>query len=284
VLAARGAACSAWTAALFACVVLPAGCKRRHVPVTAIPELGYPACGDGGAGDRQGVVAGEGRLRSGPFSNEKNVVERFTLERTACGFTFRSRQEWPLAISDVEVRYDEHLTPSWAWKRMTIAGSTRADGNADTRRYEMRTGEVFIKRRDAQGAITLEHLLPGGRMSVPEGARVAAVVGPGRGILTAWLQRSALHVGEKRRDLVLDFREMVEELEMAALERNPDLFEPSLGKTVRVYTFFGRETVFADEHDVVIGDLAGLRPSDTLSTPEPEPLPMYGAPDPSSMP
>ena len=51
-----------------------------------------------------------------------------------------------------------------------------------------------------------------------------------------------------------------------------------------MYTFFGRETVFADQDDVVIADLAGMRPSDSLSTPEPEPLPMYGAPDPRNTP
>jgi hypothetical protein len=163
---------------------------------------------------------------------------------------------------------------------MTIAGSRRADGNADIRRYELRTGDVFIKHRSAEGALTLERLLPGGRMTVPPGARVAAVVGPGRGVLTAWLKRAKLPVGTKVRELVLDFREMVETLEMGALERNPDQYEPSYGKVVRVYTFFGRETVFADQDDVVIGDLAGMRPSESLSTPEPEPLPMYGQPDP----
>ncbi|HEY4013425.1 MAG TPA: hypothetical protein VGM06_08810 [Polyangiaceae bacterium] len=258
-----------------------AGCKRRHVPVAAVPELGYPACpmGDGGVDDPGAEVA-SGHLRSGPVSNEKNVVERFDLRRTACGYTFRSRQEWPLAISDVEVRYDPELAPIWVWKRMTIAGSPREDGSADIRRYELRTGDVFIKRHSPDKPLVLEHLLAGGRMAIPPGARVAAVVGPGRGIITPWLERSHLAVGDKRHDLVLDFRDLVETLEMAALERNPDLFEASLGRTVRVYTFFGKETVFADEHDVVIGDLSGLRPSDSLSTPEPEPLPTFGGADP----
>ncbi len=133
-------------------------CHRKHVPVESAPELGYPACGD--AGTQAGAPVASGHLRAGPFSQEKNVVERFGLEKTPCGFTFRSRQEWPLAIADVEVHYDEALTPIWAWKRMTIAGSTRADGNADIRRYEMRTGEVFIKHRDAQGVVSMEKLLP----------------------------------------------------------------------------------------------------------------------------
>jgi len=257
---------------------LLSACKRKHVPVDAVPELGYPSCGagDGGAA----ITVGSGHLRSGPYSQEKNVVERFELERTPCGYTFRSRQEWPLDISDVEVHYDANLAPLWVWKRMTIAGSTRPDGNADTRRYDLRTGEVFIKRRVASGEVFREKLLPGGRMTVPEGARVGAVVGPGRGVITAWLKRARLPVGGKTRELVLDFRDMFETLEMAALERNPDRVEPPPGRILRVYTFFGRETVFADDNDVVVGDLAGMRASDSLPTPEPEPLPTFGGADP----
>jgi hypothetical protein len=252
------------------------------VPVNQAPELGYPACGVGDAEAGQPVATGH--IRSGDFSQEKNVVERFELRRTACGFTFRGRQEWPLDISDVEVRYDASLAPIWAWKRMTLAGSLRPDGNADIRRYELRAGPVFIKRRDPSGEVTLEKLLPGGRVRVADGARVGAVVGPGRGILTPWLKRAKLPVGAKIHELVLDFRDMVETLEVAALERNEDRFERSIGKTVRVYTFYGKETVFADEEDVVIGDLAGMRPSDSLGTPEPEPLPTYGGADPEHTP
>jgi hypothetical protein len=267
-------------AVALACVVAaPSGCRRRHVDVSAIPELGYPACLDGGV-DEHGVTIARGHLRSGPSSEEKNVVERFELDKTSCGYTFHARQEWPLDISDVEVRYDASLSPIWVWKRMTIAGAPRPDGNADIRRYELRTGEVFIKRRDAGGEITLQKLLPGGRISVPEGARVGAVVGPGRGVITAWLRRARLPVGGTTYDLVLDFRSLVETLEMGTLERQPDLYEPSYGKKVRVYTFFGRETVFADDDDVVIGDLAGMRPSHSLKTPEPPPLPTYGGADP----
>jgi hypothetical protein len=263
--------------------VAVAGCKRKHVPVDSVPELGYPACADAGADDAA-VVVGRGHIRSGPLSNDKKVVERFELNKTPCGYTFRSRQEWPLDITDVEVRYDANLTPIWAWKRMTIAASRRPDGDADIRRYELRTGNVFIKRRDAAGILTLEHLLPGGRMKVPEGVRVDAVIGPGRGVLTAWLRRSKLRVGGKTDGLVLDFRSMLESLEIASLERNEDRFETSLGKRVRVYTFYGQETVFADDDDVVIGDLAGMRPSESLDTLEPEPLETYGGADPAHTP
>jgi hypothetical protein len=258
-----------------------AGCRRKHVSVDAVPELGYPACpGEDGGGTDASTLVARGDLRAGPLSAEKNVVERFELRRTSCGYVFRSRQEWPLQISDLEIRFDAALAPIWAWKRLTIAGAQRADGYADTRRYELRAADVFIKRRDAHGELSFEKLLPGGRMALPAGARVGAVVGPGRGMITAWLRRERLPVGAKIRTLVLDFRDLLETVEMAALERNEDQWEPSLGRSVRVYTFFGRETVFADEDDTVIGDLAGMRPSATLSTPEPPALPMYGLPDP----
>jgi hypothetical protein len=248
-----------------------------------VPELGYPACLANGTRDMGEVVA-RGRLRSGPSSQEQSVVERFELQRTACGYTLRARQEWPLDISDIEVRFDANLTPIWAWKRMTLGASSRPDGNADIRRYELRTGEVFIKRRDPGGELTLEKLLPGGRMRVPAGACVGAVVGPGRGVITAWLKRASLPVGGKTKELVLDFRAMIESVEMGTLERGPDQFEPSLGRSVRVYTFFGRETVFADDSDVVVGDLAGMRPGESLTTPEPPPLPTFGGADPTGTP
>ncbi len=284
--------------ALAACAlaIFAFGCHRKHVPVESGPELGYPACGDAGQ-EQEGAVVASGHLRSGPLSQEKNVVERYELRKTACGFVFRGRQEWPLSIGDVEVHYDAELNPTWAWKRLTISGSKRADGNADIRRYEMRASEgtdgtsaalpqrgpgqvVFIKHRDAKGEVTTEKLLPGGRMRRREGARVGAVIAPGRGVLTAWLRKEKLPVGGKTAELVLDMRDLLESLEMGTLERHEDMYEPSIGRTVRVYTFFGRETVFADETDAVIGDLAGLRPSDSLQTPEPAPLPTYGGPDP----
>jgi hypothetical protein len=284
-------------ASVFVLAALLPGCRRKHVPIDAIPELGFPACRSEGSdpvaasddagvalrahGDAGAIVAA-GHIRSGPWSQEQRVVELFSFQETSCGFTFDGHQEWPLAISDVEVYFDRAFTPLWAWKRMTLPGSKREDGSAEFRVYELRTGDVFIKKRDASGAVTRERLLPGGRMSIPAGARVGAVIGPGRGLLTAWIRRAKLPVGGKARELVLDFRDALESLEVATLERSEDLFEPSFGKKVRVYTFFGRESVFADESDAVIGDLAGMRPDSLLDSPEPEPMPTYGVPTPSA--
>src|ERR1700733_5377611 len=86
--------------AVLACGLTLLDCRRRHVPVDAAPELGYPSCADGGLAS--GFVVARGHIRGGPLSNEKNVSERFDLERTACGYTFRSPQERALDIRDIE--------------------------------------------------------------------------------------------------------------------------------------------------------------------------------------
>ena len=201
-----------------------AGCKRKHVPVDAVPELGYPACGDAGATSRDASWR-RGACAPGRSRPRRTSSSASTLRRTACGYTFRSRQEWPLAIADVEVHYDASFTPIWAWKRMTIAGSKRADGNADIRRYELRTGEVFIKRRDAKGVVTLrEAPARAGACPCPPGAqRRARSWGRGAGSSRRGCSARSCRSGGKTQELVLDFRDMVESLEEGTLERNADL-------------------------------------------------------------
>jgi hypothetical protein len=267
-----------WRLCFVVAALLLGGCKRKHIAVDSVPELPYPKC----EGARETVA--KGKLRSGPVSREKDVVERFELARTACGYVFAARQEWGLSATDVEVIFDDKMAPLRAWKRMTIPGSPRPDGHADIRRYEMRSSELSIKKKTPEGETLFEILKVGGKTPPPAGTKPAAVVGPGRGVMTAWLKRAKLPVGGKARELALDFRDMVERLEEVTLTREADLDEPSLGRKVRVYTVYGRDTVFADDDDVVIGDLAGLRPADSVKTPEPPPVKMYGDPDPVGTP
>jgi hypothetical protein len=268
-------------ATLCVSVAFVAACKK-HIPVTSVEELPYPAC----SADAAAVApVASGHMRAGETARERDVVERFDIERDACGqYVYTGREEWHLMGADVEVVYDAEMKPLRAWKRMTIPGVARPDGDADVRRYELRTKSPSITRRDKDGNVTYELLKIGGKTPPPEGTRVAAVIGPGRGVLTMWFKQAHLAVGQKRRDLVLDFREMVETLSDVTLTREPDEFEPSLGRNVRVYTIYGREPVFADENDVVLGDLAGLRPSASVSAPEPPPIPTYGRPDPIGTP
>jgi hypothetical protein len=264
-----------------AALVLVAACKK-HIAVTSVEELPYPAC-SAEVGTPAPIASGH--LRAGETARERDVVERFHVDRDACGqYVYSGREEWHLMGADIEVVYDADMMPLRAWKRMTIPGVTRPDGDADIRRYELRTRNPSIKRRDKDGHITYELLKIGGKTAPPEGTRVVAVIGPGRGVLTMWLKHAHLAVGEKRRDLVLDFREMVETLSDVTLTREEDEFEPSIGRNVRVYTIYGREPVFADENDVVIGDLSGLRPSASVTAPEPPPIPTYGPPDPIDTP
>lgn len=272
-----------WSVLVVGALLAATGCKRKHVAVDSVPELGYPTCPASDAAALSTRVAA-GHIRSGPFMREQSVVERFEIDETGCHIVFKARQEWPRAVADVEVVYGPDLLPLRAWKRMTVPGSNRPDGLADIRRYELRTPEVTVKRRNPDGEILYEILKPGGKTKVLPGAKPMAVIGPGRGVISMWLRRAKLPVGGSVRELVLDFREAVELLEEATLKREEDRFEASLGRNVRVYTFYGRESVFADENDLVIGDLAGMRPSDSVEAPEPPPLPMYGEPDPVNTP
>ncbi len=250
-------------------LLVSAGCRRKHVSVATVQELPYPSCSDGGTAEGEALAAGS--LRAGPTANEPSVVERFELRRRDCLFVLTARQEWLRQSSDVEVVYDREMLPLRAWKRMTIPGVSRSDGNADIRRYELRGPEVTITRRVSGGPRTYEIL---------RGERPSVVIGPGRGTLTPWIRRAHLQPGGAVREHVLDMRELLETLRPVTLRRDPDLYVPALGRTVRVYTVYGRESVFADETDAVIGDLAGMLPADRVSTPAPLPMPRYGEPDP----
>lgn len=210
---------------------------------------------------------------------EGTTVEDFELRKKGCLVVLTARQEWARGASDVEVVFDEELRPLRAWKRMTVPSSTRADGHADTRRYEMRVVPPTMKHRSSEGEITFDAI---------RGGRPEAVIGPGRGVLTAWIRRANLQVGEKVRVPVLDFREMLEVVRDVTLRREEDRVEPATsafpGRRLRVYTVYGREAVFTDENNVVVGDLAGLRPSNASMGPEPPPAPTFQPPDPAHTP
>jgi hypothetical protein len=201
------------------------------------------------------------------------VVERYAIKRRGCLVAVELRQEWPLGTSDVEVLYDQNLLPLRIWKRMTLPGIERAGERADIRRYELRSDPVSVKMRSMNGHIGFEQLL---------GGKPKVVIGPGRGLISMWIQRAKLEVGQKVRELAIDVRGL-EKIELVTLLREVDMDHPELGH-VRAYTFYGRETVFVDERDMVVGDLLGLRADRVLKTPPPIALPQYGTPDPVNTP
>lgn len=257
--------------ALVAALLSPA-CRRKHLPVSSVPQLPYPQCG--AAPLPAGEVIAEGHLRSGPFSVEQLVNERFSLRQRDCLYTVTVRQEWPRGIADVEVVYDRAWQPLRAWRRLTVPGAPRPDGMADIRRYELRTPTITVTRLH-NGARSYEVL---------RGDRPTVVLGPGRGLITAWIRRAHLGVGDRVREVALDIRGALETVRPVVLRREPDQYMAEYGRTLRVYTVYGRESVFADEHDVVVGDVAGLRQDAVLRTPAPPALPLYGAPDPVNTP
>ena len=220
--------------------------ERKHIPVESLPALGAPTCASLPRAPDAAPIAGA--LRSGPTHKEKDITERYAVAHEGC-VVFRGRQDWALGGTDLEIVYDGDFTPLTVWKRMRIPALKDSASRAEIRRYELRTEPVGIERKAPDGHLSYEQL---------KGGRPRAVIAPGRGSITMWLQRARLAPGERVRELVLDARAL-EKIEPVTLMREPDMDHKDLGR-VRVYTFYGRETVFADEHDRVIGDLAGMRP------------------------
>ncbi len=252
--------------------LLQAGCEGclKRAPVEAVDRLPYPSCGEGPL--PEGEVIDHGHLRSGPESRDHHVVEYYEVRRRACLYSITVRQEWPLGTAEVEVLYDDAWLPLRVWKRMTMP--TRHGHIEDIRLYDLRTTPVSMTRSSEDG---IEHFHL-------RGARPVAVIGPGRALVSAWIRANDLEVGETTRGPVLDFREMLERIDTIALRRDPARSVPSLGGDVRVYTVFGRESLFFDEEFHLLGDLGGLRPDAILETPPPEPQPRFGAPDPIGTP
>jgi hypothetical protein len=253
------------------------GCLKRP-PVESVERLAYPAC-EGVSELPEGRVLASGHLRSGPLMRDHAVVERWELRERACLRVMTIRQEWPMGISDVEVVFDQDYRPLRVWKRMSmpsVPGQRRAP--PDTRLYELRTTPATMSRASEEGRDFYAFRAPS----------PVAVVGPGRALLGAWIrQHLDLAEGETVRGPVLDFRRPVERIETISLRREADAVMPDVAGPsghVRVYTVFGRESVFTDDEGNVLGDLAGLRPHALLTTPEPAELPSDEPPDPLGTP
>lgn len=235
-------------------------------PVPA--PLPYPEC------EGQGAVApnllASGELRSGPWMREKAVRERFRIEDRGCVIAVRSRQEWPLQVADLEALYDSNWRPLRVWQRLSLP-----DGQGrEYRLYELRSDPPTRSFRNARGELERRRL---------KGARPEALIGPGRGLLGAWIRAANLPVGGKDRRPALDFRAFPRVREVT-LKREADRWEASMKRRVRVYTVFGREAVFTDDDNVVIGDLAGLRPEASLPETKPPTRPMLPEGDPRHFP
>ena len=257
-------------AGLALAAVLCAACEPPRSEVSSGRDFPYPTCN--GRVPGEGTVLAAGRIRSGPFSRAHDIVETFEVRRRDCLHVATAHQEWPGGITDTEVVYDHAWKPLRAWRRTAIPGTE--DGRPEIRRYDLRQLPVAMKRLEADGTM---------RRYTVRGQTPDVVVGTGRGLIIPWILRERLSVGGVARGRVLDIREDIERIQDGALRRDPDRDDPDLGR-VRVYTFYGRESIFTDDHDVVVGDLAGMRVDRVLTSPAPPALPTYGTLDPVNTP
>ena len=249
--------------ALLACISPP---RER---LTELAERAYPTCAEGEAAAPERRAQGE--LRSGDAMASENVRERFSIGPRDCHVVLEARQEWVMSTTELEVVFDRDLLPLRAWKRTTSAGPQPIARRTDVRSYDLRATPVEMRRRTPEGVLELFRV---GRL-VPR-----AIIGPGRGLITAWLWRARLEVGGRLREPVLDIRERIEIVREATLMRLPDQHVDTLGRTARVYTIYGREPIFADDDDVVIGDLMGLVSPDHATGAAPVEIETDGPADP----
>lgn len=252
-----------------ALVALLAGCPRLpRERVDSVPDRPYPTCDEAAPLATFAPVTGE--LRSGPVMRDDTVVEHFEVAARGCHVVFFMRQEWALGATDIEVVYDADLNPLRVWRRATGPGPQPVAVRTEVRRYDLRGERVEMLQVSGDG--TRAPFLVG--TGIPR-----VVLGAGRGLITMWLRRSHLEVGGRVREPVLDIRETPERVRDVTLMRLEDRDDAVLGR-VRVYTIYGREPIFADENDTVIGDLMGLLPGDRVTTPRPAPIESDGPPNP----
>lgn len=238
--------------------------------VEALPESPYPTCPEQGASR----ILYDRELRAGPIMRESSVVETFRIEERGCHTVFSGSLDWSLGATDVEVVFDSELRPVRAWKRGTSPGPLEARRRTDIRAYDFRGELLAMRRLGPSGPVELWRF----RQPPPP-----VVIGPGRGLLSMWLRRARLEVGGRVRESAVDIREPIEVVRAVTLTRHEDRDDSEMGR-VRVYTIYGREPIFADEHDVVVGDMAGLRPTSLVHSPRPPPVPRDGRSDPRGTP
>lgn len=245
-------------------------CEGPRADLDAVPSIPLPECARG-----EGELVVQRVLRSGPEMRDPNVVERFEIRSHGDCRTIQMSQEWPLGTSDVHAVFDAEGLPLRVWTMTTLPDARGRDSHRDLRVYDLVSApQVLLARRGPNGV----------REGVAiRGPRPRAVIGPGRGLLTAWIQRADLEVGERLRESVLDVREPLALVRDVTLERQPDRQDHDLGH-VRVYTIYGREPVYTDDDGVVVGDMFGLRRAEVVPGPIPDPMPDPGPIDPAEEP
>jgi hypothetical protein len=244
-----GAATSVALTLATACIQMP----RERVETLA--DRGYPTCAEGAPPAQVDPVDRE--LRAGPVMTEQSVVETFSLRAAGCHVVYTGHEEWAMGATDLEIVYDADRRPLRAYRRATAPGPHEPAARTDVRVFDLRGPHVELVRRAPLAEI--ERL-------VFRAASPGVIIATGRGALTPWIQRSHLGVGERVRESALDIRERIEIVRDVTLRREADREDGRIGH-VRVYTIYGREPIYTDDQDVIIGDMMGLLPSSLVDRP-----------------
>lgn len=259
---ARAAAAILVLAILISCVEMP-----RHA-VETLADRGYPTCPEGAAPANVDPI--RRALRAGPNMTEQSVLEAFSLAARDCLVVYTGLEEWAMGQTDLEIVFDADRRPIRAYRRATAPGPQSPAARTDVRVFDFRGPHIELLRRSPLGSI--ENL-------VYRAATPLVIIATGRGALTPWIQRSHLAVGERVRESALDIRERVEIVRDVTLRREDDRDDALIGH-VRVYTIYGREPIYTDDHDVIIGDMMGLLPASLVDRPRDPPVITEGPPTP----
>ena len=232
---------------VFLCALLLSlcGCKLTKHAVDSVQTLPYPDWAAAAWKDDSLTPIRRSLHRAGDVG--RAAFERFEIRRTTAGIVARAHVENAFSAVDIDVVADDHFVPLRVWRRATAPGIVN-DARPDLRLFELRVTPATMAHRGSDFTRDFARM---------EGQRPTALVTESVGLATLWLLRAHLSPATKSRESVLDFAKGGI-YQPGALTREADLVRPELGGRVRVYKIYGREVIFADDNDTVLGNLDGL--------------------------
>lgn len=166
--------------------------------------------------------------------------EVFSSLRSDCLTVYDSKHEWNLGKNHNRLWVDDKGQPLLLKKEVWVGKKP------EEKFFQWNTKLAALMLKMNQDFFRFKGELP---------LRVLTV---GRYLLSAWIEAANLPVGGKERARVLDAREPFEKIKFITLMRKEDRQDSGLGR-VRVYTIFGREPIYTNAQNHVVGDMWGMR-------------------------
>lgn len=236
----------AWGAGLVLAFLAGACSFLSKEEVDSVPTQEYPAWASALLADDTSIVA-RATLRGRQGAIESSTVEQMVLREGPQGSVARVRVDRPLQRITYDAVYDAAGKPLRFWRRVSVPGVLPA--RIDVRLFELRTQPIAISHRDPDGARDFAQMR---RNESP-----IALIGEAFSLLTPWIRHANLAVGGVVRGRSLD-TDKGGVMRNAALRRSEDMNMPEHGGRVRVYRVYGRDVVFANDQNIVVGSLSGF--------------------------